>query len=188
MGKLLNIARNTLGAGGEYISLDDIIRTYPAGVTINNAFKINPKKGDKITHFFLREYLENGQVKCKGEYPPTDDKNNVIPVQPDANCKIPCFTFEEDAEKFFWAVSGDLAKLFDKMLNSYGNSIEELAESLQYENIKLRIWRIKPNSGNRYTKATVVGSVEKPRVEYEEEVAEKVDAETGEILNGNAPF
>ena len=144
MGKLLNIARNTLGAGGEYISLDDIIRTYPEGITINGAF--------------IRVYDER---------------------------KIPCFTFSEDTNKYFYAVSGDVAGLFDSWLSGCDGSIDELADSLRYENIKVRIEKKRTKAGKTYTKAWVVGAVEKPRLESEEE---RVDAETGAVLNDDAPF
>ena len=147
MGKLSNIARNTLGAGGEYISLNDIISTYPAGVTINGAF--------------IRKY---------------EDRN------------IPCFTFAEDINKYFYAVSGDVARLFENWLAGCDNNVDELNENLRYENIKIRIEKKKTKSGKTYTKAWIIATVEKPRVEDEEEVAGQVDPETGEILNNGAPF
>lgn len=147
MGKLSNIARNTLGAGGEYISLNDIISTYPAGVTINGAF--------------IRKY---------------DDRS------------IPCFTFAEDINKYFYAVSGDVARLFENWLAACDNSVDELNEDLQYENIKIRIEKKKTKSGKTYTKAWIIGAVEKPRVEDEDEAAGQVGPETGEIFTADMPF
>ncbi|MBQ7705398.1 MAG: hypothetical protein IJT73_08245 [Selenomonadaceae bacterium] len=140
MGKLSNIARNVLGAGGEYISLDSIIATYPEGVTINGAFVRKTQNGDK-----------------------------------------PCFTFAEDANKYFYAVSGDIAALYERWLGGCDNSIDELNDCLRYENIKIKIQKKRTKAGKTYTKAWIVDTIEKPR---DEEVPEFVDEETGEI----APF
>lgn len=147
MGKLANIARNVLGAGGEYISLNQIIEKYPEGVTINGAF--------------IRAYEDR---------------------------QIPCFTFVEDANKYFYAVSGDVARLYDNWLNNCDNSIDELADSLRYENIKIKIEKKRTKSGKTYTKAWVLDIIEKPRVEVDDELADNVDPETGEILSEDAPF
>lgn len=148
MGKLANIARNVLGAGGEYISLDNIIKKYPEGLTINGAF--------------IRAY---------------EDGN-----------KIPCFTFVEDANKYFYAISGDVARLYDNWLNNCDNSIDELAESLRYENVKIKIEKKRTKSNKTYTKAWVIDVIENPRVEVEAGSAENIDPETGEILSEDVPF
>ena len=142
MGKLANIARNVLGAGGEYISLNDIIEKYPEGLTINGAF--------------IRSYEDR---------------------------QIPCFTFVEDANKYFYAVSGDVARLYENWLNNCENSIDELNENLRYENVKIKIEKKRTKKGKTYTKAWVLGVIEKPRLEADEA------AEDGEeIVSENLPF
>lgn len=147
MGKLANIARNVLGAGGEYISLNDIIEKYPEGVTINGVF--------------IRSY-EGRQ--------------------------IPCFTFIEDVNKYFYAVSGDIARLYENWFNNCDQSIDELAENLRYENVKIKIEKKRTKGGKTYTKAWILDVIEKPRVEEDEEPIERIDPETGEILSADAPF
>lgn len=147
MGKLANIARNVLGAGGEYISLDNLIAKYPDGVTINGAF--------------IRAYEDS---------------------------QIPCFTFAEDANKYFYAVSGDVARLYDNWFNNCDQSIDELAENLRYENVKVKMEKIKTKKGKTYTKAWVLDVIEKPRIEYDDTSVERIDSETGEILSEDAPF
>ena len=99
--------------------------------------------------------------------------------------ETPCFTFAEDANKYFYAVSGDVARLYENWLNNCNKDINELAESLRYENIKTKIFKVKTKSGKTYTKALVVDVIEKPRLEESEE---RVDPETGEILSENMPF
>lgn len=141
MGKLTKIANNILGAGGEYIPLNDLIADYPDGVTINGAFIRKTDKGDK-----------------------------------------PCFTFSENANKYFYAVSGDLANLFEGWLHNCNGDVSELNEELHVENIVLKIQKKRTKSGNTYTKAWVVGTVEKQFVEDEQ-----IDEETGEIIN-STPF
>ena len=147
MGKLANIARNILGAGGEYISLDSIIEHYPDGVTINGAF------------IFTYE-----------------------------NTQKPCFTFAEDAGKHFYAVSGDVGRLFDNWFSNCDKNIDELVENLRYENIKIKIAKVKTKNGKTYTKAYVIDVIEKPRLEVDDDTGEQVDAETGEIISDIAPF
>ena len=144
MGKLANIARNVLGAGGEYISLNDIINKYPEGITINGSF--------------IRSYEDR---------------------------QIPCFTFAEDANKYFYAVSGDVARLYENWFNNCDCSIDELAENLRYENVKIKIEKKRTKSGKTYTKAWVIEVIEKPHIE---ESVENVDPDTGEILTNPAPF
>lgn len=139
MGKLLKVARNVLGAGGEYISINDLIAEYEDGVTVNGAFVIDTQTGAK-----------------------------------------PCFTFAENANKYFYAVAGDIARLYEGWLSDCHGDINELNEELRLENIKIKIQKKQTRGGKTYTKAWVVGSSEKENFE------EKVDAETGEILN--APF
>lgn len=147
MGKLANIARNVVGAGGEYIPLNDLIAEYPEGVTVNGV-----------------SIRDNG----KGE--------------------VICFTFAEDANKYAYAVAGDLAIIFNAWLNDADGSIEELNNDLQYENIKLKIQKVRTKKGNTYTKAWVVGTVEKDRVDADEDSTEIVDEETGEIEEMDVPF
>lgn len=146
MGKLAIVARNVLGAGGEYISLNDLIANYSEGVTINGVF--------------IRK---------------TEDR------------QIPCFTFAEEANKYFYAVSGDIAGLYEGWLNACG-SVDELAENLRYENIKIKIEKKRTKAGKTYTKAWVVGAIEKPRVEVDDSSTEIVNHETGEILGDDVPF
>lgn len=147
MGKLANIARNVVGVGGEYISLNDLIANYPDGVTVNGVSIRDTGKGE-----------------------------------------VTCFTFAEDANKYAYAVSGDLKIIFGAWLDDAGGSIEELNNALQYERIKLKIQKVRTKKGNTYTKAWVVGVIEKDAVDVEEESAEIVDAETGEVFSEDAPF
>lgn len=124
MGKLSEVALNILGAGGEYISLNDIIADYSSGITINGAF--------------LRQ---------------TADK------------EFPCFTFAEDSNKYFYAVAGDIARLFDSWLSTCNDDINELNEALRLENIKIKIQKVKTKSGKTYTKAWVIDVIEVQLVE-----------------------
>lgn len=141
MGRLANIANNVLGAGGEYLPLNDLIADYPEGVTVNGAFIIKTDKGDK-----------------------------------------PCFTFAENANKHFYAVAGDLAHLFEAWLSNCNEDINELNEDLHAENIKIKIQKKRTKSGNTYTKAWVVGVIEKPRTDMDENSNEIIDPETGEVI------
>lgn len=143
MGKLANIARNVVGIGGEYISLNDLIAEYPEGVTVNGVS--------------IRE-TEKGSVTC--------------------------FTFSENANKYAYAVSGDLKIIFEAWLNDAEGSLEELNNALQAENVKLKIQKVRTKKGNTYTKAWVVGVMERANLDIEEE-SELVDEETGEVI---APF
>ena len=136
MGKLSDTARNVLGAGGEYISLNDIIADYEDGVTINGVF--------------IRTQNEN---------------------------EIPCFTFAEEPNKYFYAVSGDVARLFEAWFNFCNEDINELNEALHTENVKIKIQKRRTKSGKTYTKAWVVGVVEKQSIENE-----IVNTETGEVI------
>lgn len=68
MGRLANIARNVVGAGGENMSLDKIIAKYPEGVTVNGAFQYVNKQGVVKTCFTFEEepnhhaYAESGNL------------------------------------------------------------------------------------------------------------------------------
>ncbi len=146
MGKLASIARNVVGVGGEYISLNDLIANYPDGVTVNGVSIRDTNKG-----------------------------------------KVTCFTFAEDANKYAYAVSGDLKIIFEAWLNDAEGSIEELNNDLQAENVKLKIQKVRTKKGNTYTKAWVVGVVERDNVDIEED-SEVVDEETGEVFTEIAPF
>ena len=146
MGKLANIARNVVGVGGEYISLNDLIANYPEGVTVSGVSIRDTGKG-----------------------------------------KVTCFTFAEDPNKYAYAVSGDLKIIFESWLEDAGG-IEELNDELQYECIKLKIQKVRTKKGNTYTKAWVVSVTDKDKIEVEEDSAEVVDGETGEILTDIAPF
>jgi hypothetical protein len=147
MGKLANIARNVVGVGGEYISLNDLIANYPDGVTVNGVSIRKTSKGD-----------------------------------------VPCFTFAEDSNKYAYAVSGDLAVIWEAWLNDADGSIEELNNALQVENVKIKIQKKRTKKGNTYTKAWVVGTIEKERIEVDEDSTEIVDEETGEVIVDGVPF
>ena len=153
MGKLANIARNVLGAGGEYISLNDIIQKYPDGVTVNGAF--------------IREYKDKETEKVT---------------------QTPCFTFAEETGKYFYAVSGDIGRLFDNLFNDHDKNIYELAENLRYENLKIKIAKVKTKSGKTYVKAWLIDTIEKPRFEVDDDTGEQINTETGEIISDIAPF
>ena len=89
-----------------------------------------------------------------------------------------CLTFAEDPYKYFYAESGDLVRLYESWLTSCNGDINELNDALCAENIKIKIQKKKTKSNKTYTKAWVVGVVEKNR--YDEN--EFIDAETGELI------
>lgn len=68
MGKLANIARNVVGVGGEYISLNDLIANYPEGVTVSGVSIRDTDKGE-VTCFTFTEapdkyaYAVSGDLK-----------------------------------------------------------------------------------------------------------------------------
>lgn len=139
MGKLTDIAKNVVGVEGEYTSINDLMKLYPGGVTING---VHQRDGKLLK-------------------------------------AVPCFTFAEDANKYFYAVAGDLAKIYASWLENSGGSIVELNKNLGTENVKVTMEKVRTNNGNTYLKVKVLGSVENPQYEA-------VDPETGEILE--APF
>ena len=141
MGKLANIARNVVGVGGEYISLNDLIANYPEGVTVNGVSIRDTGKGE-----------------------------------------VPCFTFTEDSTRYAYMVSGDLALIFESWRNFCNGDIDELNNALQFENVRIRIWKTRTKKGNTYTKAQIIGEIERPRVEVSDNSNERVDPETGELI------
>ena len=68
MGKLANIARNVVGVGGEYISLNDLIANYPEGVTVNGVSIRDNGKGEVTCFTFAEDpnkyaYAVSGDLK-----------------------------------------------------------------------------------------------------------------------------
>ena len=82
---------------------------------------------------------------------------------------IPCLTYAEDKDKYFYAVSGDLSKVTSAWLDLC-EDVAELNKNLSVENIKIRLYKTKTKKGNTYVKVDILGSVK------------AVDAETGEII------
>lgn len=91
-----------------------------------------------------------------------------------------CLICTEAPDKYFYAEAGDLKKIFAGWLNACNGSIDELNETLNGENVKLKIFKKNIGGGKTYTKACVVTETEF--------VAAEIDTETGEILTETAPF
>lgn len=98
-----------------------------------------------------------------------------------------CFIYAEAPDKYFYAEAGDLKKIFDGWLQECNGNIDQLNEKLNYENIKLKIFKKPIGDGKTYVKAIVVGVVEKPHIETDDDIPERVDPETGEVFE-DAPF
>lgn len=95
-----------------------------------------------------------------------------------------CLTFAEDAYKYFYAESGDVARLYESWLATCNGDINELNDALLVENIKIKILKKKTKSNKTYTKAWVVDVFEKNRSD-EEDI---IDSETGEVLTEKLMF
>ena len=134
-------------------------------------------------------------VGVGGEYIPLNDLIANFPdgvtisgvsIRDTAKGKITCFTFAEAPDKYAYAVSGDLKIIFESWLEDAG-SVEELNNEISHESIKLKIQKVKTKKGNTYTKAWVVSVTDKDKID-DEESAEFVDADTGEVFSENIPF
>lgn len=91
---------------------------------------------------------------------------------------VPCFTFAEDSTKYFYAVSGDLHKIYTAWMNACGNNIETLNEALNGEFVKVVISKTKTKSNKTYVKVRYIETI--LASEYS-----RIDAETGEIKEIN---
>ena len=60
--------------------------------------------------------------------------------------------------------------------------------NLRYENLKIKIAKVKTKSGKTYVKAWLIDTIEKPRFEVDDDTGEQINAETGEIISDIAPF
>lgn len=87
---------------------------------------------------------------------------------------LPCLTFTEDSTKYFYAVSGDLGKIYAAWMREYEGNVDVLNEELGLEHLKLKLEKIRTKTNKTYVKVRFIGT---ERVQ----LYEQVDTDTGEV-------
>lgn len=68
---------------------------------------------------------------------------------------LKCFLFEENSDQFFYAHSGEIAKLFNEWLDACKGDCITLNKELAEEPLKVKIYRVPRKRGGCFTKAVM---------------------------------
>ena len=116
--------------------------------------------GGNILAKIAREAVGNGEYlsidDLIAKYPKGVTVNGAFQV----NIKgkhLPALTFEENPRQHFYAVAGDLGKIWQGWVDYFCGDESKVVESLKKNPVKLKIWRVPSSAGKKaYTKAAVV--------------------------------
>lgn len=117
-------------------------------------------EGGNILAKIAREAVGNGEYlsidDLIAKYPEGVTVNGAFQVNIKGKI-LPALTFEENPRQHFYAVAGDLGKIFESWVDYFCGDESKVVEYLKKNPVKLKIWRVPSSVGKKaYTKAAVV--------------------------------